>query len=428
MERIVYQDIIKWSKNKERKPLILNGARQVGKTWLLKELAKKEYAKTAYFVCRKNPLLKEVFTQDFNIDRILRSLRALSNVDITPEDTLIILDEVQDIPEAIEALKYFYEEAPTYHIAVAGSLLGVSLHKDVSFPVGKVDEINVYPLNFKEFLLAKGEIEAFKLLQNKDFTTTNLIHDKYIELLRQYYYVGGMPEVVNEYIQTESLKKVREIQLSILKGYEKDFSKHAPKEQVPRIRLVWQTLPSQLFSENKKFIYGSLREGARAKDFEIAIQWLVDAGLVYKVPLCKELKLPLKVYEDFSAFKLFTLDVGLLGAMVETEAQHVLIKNNIFTEYKGGMTEQFVLQEMKSNGNVNIFYHKPDDGTRLEIDFLIQKDGTYLPIEVKAEQNVRANSLSNLLKSTPTLHAVRYSMKPYIEQENLTCIPLYAVM
>lgn len=430
MERLVYQDIIKWSKNKDRKPLILNGARQVGKTWLLKELAKKEYAKTAYFVCRKNPLLKEVFTQDFNIDRILRSLRALSNVDITPEDTLIILDEVQDIPEAIEALKYFYEEAPTYHIAVAGSLLGVSLHKDVSFPVGKVDEINVCPLNFKEFLLAKGEIEAFKLLQNKDFTTTNLIHDKYIELLRQYYYVGGMPEVVNEYIQTESLKKVREIQLSILKGYEKDFSKHAPKEQVPRIRLVWQTLPSQLFSENKKFIYGSLREGARAKDFEIAIQWLVDAGLVYKVPLCKELKLPLKVYEDFSAFKLFTLDVGLLGAMVETEAQQVLIKNNIFTEYKGGMTEQFVLQEMKSNGNVNvnIFYHKPDDGTRLEIDFLIQKDGTYLPIEVKAEQNVRANSLSNLLKSTPTLRAVRYSMKPYIEQENLTCIPLYAVM
>lgn len=428
MERLVYQDIIKWSKNKERKPLILNGARQVGKTWLLKELAKKEYAKTAYFVCRKNPLLKEVFTQDFNIDRILRSLRALSNVDITPEDTLIILDEVQDIPEAIEALKYFYEEAPTYHIAVAGSLLGVSLHKDVSFPVGKVDEINVYPLNFKEFLLAKGEIEAFKLLQNKDFTTTNLIHDKYIELLRQYYYVGGMPEVVNEYIQTESLKKVREIQLSILKGYEKDFSKHAPKEQVPRIRLVWQALPSQLFSENKKFIYGSLREGARAKDFEIAIQWLVDAGLVYKVPLCKELKLPLKVYEDFSAFKLYTLDVGLLGAMVETEAQQVLIKNNIFTEYKGGMTEQFVLQEMRSNGNVNIFYHKPDDGTRLEIDFLIQKDGTYLPIEVKAEQNVRANSLSNLLKSTPTLHAVRYSMKPYIEQENLTCIPLYAVM
>ena len=428
MERIVYQDIIKWSKNKERKPLILNGARQVGKTWLLKELAKKEYAKTAYFVCRKNPLLKEVFTQDFNIDRILRSLRALSNVDITPEDTLIILDEVQDIPEAIEALKYFYEEAPTYHIAVAGSLLGVSLHKDVSFPVGKVDEINVYPLNFKEFLLAKGEIEAFKLLQNKDFTTTNLIHDKYIELLRQYYYVGGMPEVVNEYIQTESLKKVREIQLSILKGYEKDFSKHAPKEQVPRIRLVWQTLPSQLFSENKKFIYGSLREGARAKDFEIAIQWLVDAGLVYKVSLCKELKLPLKVYEDFSAFKLFTLDVGFLGAMVETEAQQVLIKNNIFTEYKGGMTEQFVLQEMKSNGYVNIFYHKPDDGTRLEIDFLIQKDGTYLPIEVKAEQNVRANSLSNLLKSTPTLHAVRYSMKLYIEQENLTCIPLYAVM
>ena len=351
----------------------------------------------------------------------------MSGGDITPGDSLIVLDEVQDIPEAIESLKYFCEEAPEYHIAVAGSLLGISLHKDVSYPVGKVDEINVYPLNFAEFLLAKGEVEAYKLLKDKDFSTTNLIHEKYVDLLRQYYYVGGMPEAVKVFIETDGLQAVRNVQKSILNGYEKDFSKHAPKDQIARIRLVWQTLPSQLFKENKKFIYGSLKQGARAKDFEMAIQWLADAGLVYKVPLCKEVKLPLKMYEDPSAFKLFTLDLGLLGAMVGTEAKQVLIKNDIFSEYKGGFTEQFVLEEMKSNGEENIFYHKSDDGTRLEIDFMIQRDGKLLPIEVKAEGNVRANSLSNLLKQTPELHAFRYSMKPYIEQEHITCYPLYAI-
>lgn len=427
MERLVFQKLIEWKDSTKRKPLILNGARQVGKTWLLEQLGDKYFAKVAYLVCRKNQALKDVFSQDFDTERILRALRALSGVDITPGDSLIVLDEVQDIPEAIESLKYFCEEAPEYHIAVAGSLLGISLHKDVSYPVGKVDEINVYPLNFAEFLLAKGEVEAYKLLKDKDFSTTNLIHEKYVDLLRQYYYVGGMPEAVKAFIETDGLQVVRNVQKSILNGYEKDFSKHAPKDQIARIRLVWQTLPSQLFKENKKFIYGSLKQGARAKDFEMAIQWLADAGLVYKVPLCKEVKLPLKMYEDPSAFKLFTLDLGLLGAMVGTEAKQVLIKNDIFSEYKGGFTEQFVLEEMKSNGEENIFYHKSDDGTRLEIDFMIQRDGKLLPIEVKAEGNVRANSLSNLLKQTPELHAFRYSMKPYIEQEHITCYPLYAI-
>lgn len=427
MERIVFQKLIEWKDKKERKPLILNGARQVGKTWLLQELGDRCFAKVAYLVCRKNQVLKDIFSQDFNTERILRALRALSGIDITPGDTLIILDEVQDIPEAIESLKYFYEEAPEYHIAVAGSLLGISLHRDVSYPVGKVDEINVYPLNFEEFLLAKGEAEAYKLIKDKDYATTNLIHEKYVDLLRQYYYVGGMPEAVKMFVETDGLLAVREVQKAILKGYEKDFSKHAPKDQIARIRLVWQTMPSQLFKENKKFIYGSLKQGARAKDFEIAIQWLVDAGLVYKVPLCKECKLPLKVYEDTSAFKLFTLDIGLLGAMVGTEAKQVLIKNDIFTEYKGGMTEQFVLGEMKSNGEENIFYHKPDNGTRLEIDFIIQRDGKLLPIEVKAESNVRANSLSNFLKQNPDIHAIRYSMMPYVEQGQMTCLPLYAI-
>lgn len=427
MERLVFEKLVEWKDNKGRKPLILNGARQVGKTWLLQELGARCFQKVAYLVCRNNSELKSVFTQDFNVDRILRALRALSGVDITPGDTLVILDEVQDIPEAIEALKYFCEEIPEYHIAVAGSLLGISLHEGVSYPVGKVDEINVYPLNFAEFLLAKGEREAYKLLREKDFRTTNLIHEKYVDLLRQYYYVGGMPEAVKNYVETDGLQLVRKIQKEILKGYERDFSKHAPKEQVPRIRLVWQTLPSQLFKENKKFIYGSMRPGARAKDFEIAIQWLADAGLVYKVPLCKAVKLPLKIYEDTSAFKLFTLDLGLLGAMVDTDPGDVLLKNDIFSEYKGGMTEQFVLEEMKSHGEENIFYHKADDGKRLEIDFMIQREGKLVPIEVKAESNVRANSLSRLLEQDKELHAIRYSMKPYAEQGQMTCIPLYAI-
>ena len=427
MERLVFQKLIEWKDSTNRKPLILNGARQVGKTWLLEQLGNRYFDKVAYLVCRKNQALKDVFSQEFDTERIIRALRALSGVDITPGDTLIVLDEVQDIPEAIESLKYFCEDAPEYHIAVAGSLLRISLHKDVSYPVGKVDEINVYPLNFAEFLLAKGEEEAYNLLKEKDFSTANLIHEKYVDLLRQYYYVGGMPEAVKVFIETDGLQAVRNVQKALLNGYERDFSKHAPKDQVARIRLVWQTLPSQLFKENKKFIYGSLKHGARAKDFETAIQWLVDAGLVYKVPLCKEVKLPLKAYEDPSAFKLFTLDLGLLGAMVGTEAKQVLIKNEIFSEYKGGMTEQYVLEEMKSNGEESIFYHKRDDGTRLEIDFMIQRDGKLLPIEVKAEGNVRANSLSSLLKQKPELHAFRYSMKPYIEQGQMTCYPLYAI-
>ena len=427
MERLVFQKLIEWKDSTNRKPLILNGARQVGKTWLLEQLGNRYFDKVAYLVCRKNQALKDVFSQDFDTERIIRALRALSGVDITPGDTLIVLDEVQDIPEAIESLKYFCEDAPEYHIAVAGSLLGISLHKDVSYPVGKVDEINVYPLNFAEFLLAKGEEEAYNLLKEKDFSTANLIHEKYVDLLRQYYYVGGMPEAVKVFIETDGLQAVRNVQKALLNGYERDFSKHAPKDQVARIRLVWQTLPSQLFKENKKFIYGSLKHGARAKDFETAIQWLVDAGLVYKVPLCKEVKLPLKAYEDPSAFKLFTLDLGLLGAMVGIEAKQVLIKNEIFSEYKGGMTEQYVREEMKSNGEESIFYHKRDDGTRLEIDFMIQRDGKLLPIEVKAEGNVRANSLSSLLKQKPELHAFRYSMKPYIEQGQMTCYPLYAI-
>ena len=426
MERIDIQKLIFWKNSTDRKPLVLNGARQVGKTWLLREFARREYAKEAYIVCRKNDLVRQIFTQDFNVERILRALRAISGVDITPGDTLIILDEVQDIPEALEALKYFCENAPEYHIAVAGSLLGISLHSNVSYPVGKVNTLNVYPMNFEEFLLAKGEIEAYKLLTSRDFSVINLLHDKFVDLLRQYYYVGGMPEVVKKYVETGALQEVRRLQNEILYGYDRDFSKHAPKEQVPRIRMVWKSIPSQLFKDNKKFIYGALRKGARANDFEIAIQWLIDAGLLYKVSRCTKPALPLDIYEDLAAFKLYMVDLGLLGAMVGTEPSQILINNAAFTEYKGGLTEQYVLQQMKSHGVSPIYYHKTDD-SRLELDFVIQQQAHLLPIEVKAEGNVRANSLSTLLKNTPSLTAVRYSMLPYKEQGQLTNIPLYAV-
>ena len=425
MERIVFKQLALWKNKSNRKPLILNGARQVGKTWLLREFAHREYAKEAYIYCRKNEAARRIFTQDFDTERILMGLRALSGIDITPGDTLIILDEVQDIPEAIESLKYFYENLPEYHIAVAGSLLGISMHANVSFPVGKVDEINLYPMSFEEFLLAKGESELEKLLSRRDFLVLNTLHERLINLLRQYFFVGGMPEAVKEYVETGALNEVRHIQKSILSGYARDFSKHAPKVLVPRIEMVWQSMPSQLFKENKKFIYGALRKGARANDFELAIRWLVDAGLLYKVPRCKKVALPLSVYEDLSAFKLYTLDIGLLGAMADVEPAQILLNENAFVEYKGGMTEQYVMQQMMCCGSAPIYYYTADD-SRLEIDFLIQHNGKPLPIEVKAGGNVRANSLSRLLSETPDLTAVRYSMLPYKEQDQLTNIPLYA--
>lgn len=424
MERAVLQQLISWKNSNDRKPLILNGARQVGKTWVLREFAKREYKKEAYVICRKNEYARSIFTKDFDVERILRGLRAITSVDITPDDTLIILDEVQDIPEAIEALKYFCEQATQYHIAVAGSLLGISLHANVSYPVGKVDEINIYPMSFEEFLLAKGEKEIYKSVVAKDYATTNIVHEKLVELLRQYYYVGGMPEAVQKYIDTGALQAVRRIQNRILSGYDIDFSKHAPADQVQRIRMVWRSIPSQLFKENKKFIYGTLRKGARAKDFELAIEWLVNSGLVYKVARCNKLSLPLAIYEDLSAFKLYFLDLGLLGAMVDTEASQILVSNNAFTEYKGGMTEQYVLQQYISHGVSPIYYHKTDD-SRLEIDFVVQHSSHILPVEVKAEANVRANSLTMLLANNPDMQAIRYSMLPYKEQGQLTCIPLY---
>lgn len=425
MERKIYQQLLEWKNNEERKPLILNGVRQCGKTYILKEFGRREFEHVAYINCDHNEEIVDLYKDGFQMDRIQRGISALTGVEMLPGKTLVILDEVQAFPTALESLKYFCEEAPELHVAVAGSLLGVALHQGVSFPVGKVNTMQLFPLDFEEFLLAKGEHQLLKVMQEGHLEVLNLLHTKCLDLLRQYYYVGGMPEVVKGYVEKGLLNKVRQQQLEILSNYESDFSKHVPSSEVPRIRMVWQSLLGQLSKENKKFVYGVLKKGARAKEFETAIQWLFDAGLVYKVNRCTTPQLPLKFYEDFSSFKLYVCDCGLMGAMAETAAKDVLLNDSVFMEYKGAFTEQFVLQQMLAQGIRPIYYFSAEN-SRMEMDFLIQKDGELLPIEVKGGTSVKATSLHHYLEAHPELHAVRLSLLPYKKQAQLTNLPLYA--
>lgn len=426
MERKLYKQLLEWKNSEQYKPLILNGVRQCGKTYLLKEFGKNEFQSLAYVSCDKNEELKNLFSEGFQVKNIIRGISALTGVDVVRGKTLIFLDEVQAFPMALESLKYFCEEAPDYHIAVAGSLLGIALHQGVSFPVGKVTTLQLFPMDFEEFLMAKGEQQLLSLMQERQFNVLNLLHGKCTDLLREYYYVGGMPEVVKSYVTKGQLNLVRKLQNEILSNYAGDFSKHAPQQEVPRISMVWRSILPQLAKENKKFVYGVLKKGGRAKEFEVAIQWLVDAGLVYKVNKCSKPELPLKSYEDFSAFKLFFCDCGLMGAMADTSAKDVLLGNSVFTEYKGAFTEQYVLQQLLAQGIRNVYYYSADD-SRMEMDFLIQREGQLLPIEVKGGTNVKATSLHNYLSNHPGLRAVRFSMLPYKEQDVLTNVPLYAV-
>ena len=427
MERKIYKKLLEWKDDSQRKPLILNGVRQCGKTYILKEFGKNEFQSLAYVSCDRNEELQALYEQGFQVANIIRGISALTGVDVIPGKTLIFLDEIQAFPKALEALKYFCEDAPEYHIVVAGSLLGIALHQGVSFPVGKVTTLQLYPMDFEEFLMAKGERQLLSIMRERKFEVLNLLHGKCKDLLRQYYYVGGMPEVVKSYIEKGQLNLVRTLQNEILSNYAGDFSKHAPLQEVPRISMVWQSILGQLSKENKKFVYGALKKGGRAKEFEVAIQWLVDAGLIYKVNKCSKPELPLKFYEDFSAFKLYLCDCGLMGAMADTAAKDVLLGDSIFTEYKGAFTEQYVLQQMLAQGVRNIYYYSAED-SRMEMDFLIQREGKLLPIEVKGGTSVKATSLHYYLRLHPQLHAVRLSMLPYREQEQLTNLPLYAAM
>lgn len=424
MRRYLYKDLLNWKKRDNRKPLIINGARQVGKTYLLQEFGHQEYDKMAFFSLDRSAMAASVFEQGTSVNEILLSLSAISNIDITPGNTLIVLDEIQNCPKALEALKYFCEDAPDYHIVVAGSLLGLSLHDGVSYPVGKVEELRLYPMNYIEFLEAVGKEKLAETLLSGNWAVISMLSEEYVRLLRQYYYVGGMPAAVLAFVEQKGLQAVRTIQQQIIRDYRRDFSKHAPSREVPRINMVWNSIPAQLAKENKKFIYGAVKKSSRAADFEMAIQWLIDAGLVYKVLRTSRPQMPLKFYEDLNAFKLFMLDVGLMGAMAETSAEAMLVNNSVFSEYKGAFTELYVLTQLKTLG-LPIYYHSVDNST-IELDFLVQLANRVVPIEVKAETNVKAKSMRLFIEKYPELTGVRISMLPYQQQQWLVNIPLYA--
>ena len=424
MYRAVIQDLIHWKQRADRKPLILQGARQVGKTYILKEFGRAEYAKTVHISFDRDERARQFFNEGGSAEKLIRLLSAHAETDITPEDTLVILDEIQECPAALEALKYFQEETPQYPIVVAGSLLGISLHGNASFPVGKVDMLRLFPMTYEEFLVAMGRQSLLKALHEQDWEIINSMSEVYIDLLRQYYYVGGMPEAVLAYSEGSGFQEVRQIQERILAAYRYDFSKHAPSREVPRINMVWDSIPSQLAKDNKKFIYGALKKGARAAQFEEAIQWLIDAGLVYKVSRVSAIKMPLKFYEDFSAFKLFLLDVGLMGAMVNAPSSLVLIGNDIFKEYKGAFTELFAYTQLVTI-DIPVYYHSVDNST-IEIDFAVQIGEKVYPVEVKAETNLQSKSLKTYMHDHPELKALRLSMQNHIDQGWVENLPLFA--
>lgn len=427
MYRKIVSKLEDWKKDKNRKPLILLGARQVGKTWMMKEFGKTSYDNVAYVNCDEEPLAKTMFEADYNISRILLVVQAITGIKVEPGKTLLIFDEIQEAPRGLHCLKYFCENAPEYHVMAAGSLLGVTLGHKESYPVGKVNMLRMHPMDFEEFLLAVGEKQLLDILKGHDWGLLEIMKPKYVNMLRQYYYVGGMPEVVRAYSENKDLKEVNDIQSEILESYRRDISKHASKTEVVRINQVFDSIPSQLAKKNKKFIYGAIKHGARAAQYELAIQWLIDAGIIHKVPRVSVLKMPLKAYEDISGFKLFMLDCGLLGRMAGAPASQVLASDNAFTEYKGAFTEQFVHQQLTANG-ISAYYWS-NDKTTAEIDFVIQSEERVIPIEVKAEENVRAKSMSEYIRNNPELNlkGVRVSMKGYIDQEWMENVPLYAI-
>ena len=424
MYRYAIKDLIAWKNSENHMPLIIQGARQVGKTWLMKEFGKQEYKQVAYISFDNNPRLDALFQKDLNVKRIIDGLNIEVGFNITPKDTLIIFDEIQENPLALTSLKYFSENAPKYDIVAAGSLLGVAHHKGTGFPVGKVEYLNLYPLSFKEFLLAVKEDQILEIIENNDFDMQKVFKERIIDLLRRYCYVGGMPKAVLSYSEKQDYNLVRKIQKNILTDYEGDFSKHIPIEQVERTRLLWNAIPSQLVKENKKCVYGKIKQGARAKDFEIALNWLIDSGLVHKVSRVSEPNMPLKAYEDVSAYKLFLLDVGLLGAMTDLDVRSLLENDKLFNDYNGAITEQYVLQEFKTLHDLPIFYWTSN---RAELDFIIQYKNNIIPVEAKATVNLQAKSLKSFRQKYEPTISIRTSLADYEENQGLYNIPLFDI-
>lgn len=426
MYRIAIEKLLKWKQNKRRKPLIIEGARQVGKTWLMKEFGRQEYKDTIYINFDSNSRMAELFASDLDTERLIMGLEIYAGRKINPDSALLIFDEVQEVPRALASLKYFYENAPEYHIVCAGSLLGIALHQGTSFPVGKVDFLKLYPLSFKEFLMANDKERFAELLDRQDFQMITSFKQIYIDALKQYYFVGGMPEAVQSFSENKDFNEVREIQKRILLAYEQDFSKHAPNEIVPRLRMLWNSIPAQLAKENKKFIYGLVREGARAKEYETAIMWLCDCGLVHKVSRVNAAGIPLRAYEDLKAFKLFVLDVGLLGCMAGLRQHTLLDGNDLFVEFKGALTEQYVCQQLKNIEDLDIYYYTNDRGS-CEVDFVVDTGEKIVPVEVKAEVNLKAKSLKTYREKFLPEISVRTSMADFKKEEWLVNLPLYAV-
>ncbi len=426
MYRIAMEKLLQWKDRKHRKPLIIEGARQVGKTWLMKEFGRLHYSDTVYINFDSNSRMADLFAADLDIARLILGLELYAGRKIDPANTLLIFDEIQEVPRALSSLKYFYENAPEYHIVCAGSLLGIALHEGTSFPVGKVDFLKLAPLSYREFLMATGKEQYAALLEKQDYALITSFKQSYIDALKHYYFVGGMPEAVQCFAEDADFNEVREIQKRILAAYEQDFSKHAPIDIVPKIRMLWNSIPSQLAKENKKFIYGLVREGARAKDYETALMWLSDCGLIHKVSRVTTAGIPLKAYEDLKAFKLFLLDVGLLGCMAGLRQHTLLDGNALFAEFKGALTEQYVCQQLKTIEDLGVYYYTNDRGS-CEIDFVLDTGEKIIPLEVKAEVNLRAKSLKSYYeKYTPEL-SVRTSMSDYKQEDWLVNLPLYAV-
>lgn len=425
MERLLMNELVNWKNKKNRKPLIIQGARQVGKTWIMKEFGKRYYDHVVYINFENNDRMRDVFEMDFDMERIIWAIKVEYGKMFDADNTLLIFDEIQEVPKALTSLKYFYENIPEYNIVCAGSLLGVALHQGTYFPVGKVDFLKLYPLTFYEFLLAIGQDGLAELLKKQDHSMIHVFSSKYKDYLRKYYYVGGMPEVVLSFVQNDDLNQVRDIQKGLLQYYENDFSKHAPLTTVPRIQMIWNSIPSQLAKENRKFIYGLIREGARAKDFELAIQWLQDCGLIHKSYRVKKYGMPLISYMEMSCFKIFMVDVGLLAAKSDLSAKVLLEGNRIFEEFKGALTEQFVAQELCAYG-LNLYYYSTDN-SKGEIDFIIQKEQYCIPVEVKAEENLRAKSLKAFCEKYHPDIAIRTSMSDYRKEDYFVNVPLYSL-
>ena len=426
MERHLLHELKRWKDSPHRKPLILKGARQVGKTWLMREFGKRYYQKVAYVNFDNNPRMQQVFTEDFSIDRLLLAINAETGVAVTPEDTLIIFDEIQEAPKAIASLKYFCEEAASYHIVAAGSLLGVAIHGGDSFPVGKVNTLRVYPMTFVEFLYAVGEDGLATLLEQGDWKLIDTFQDKFTAWLKNYYYVGGMPEAVKLFAETRDYQSVRRMQSELTEMYEADFGKHVDARELPRVRMVWNAIPVQLAKENKKFFFGQVKKGARARDWETAIEWLLDCGLITRVHRVTKPAVPLKAYQEMNAYKLFFLDVGLLGAISGIDARSLLEGNRLFVEFKGALTEQYVCQQLIADKGYEPFYFS-SESNKYEIDFMLQNGHDVIPVEVKAEHNVRAKSLRAYVEKHKPAKAVRLSMNNYRQEEWLINIPLFAI-